>query len=116
MSTLTISIYGNQIFSEIMKELKLFSKYSIKFYNDLDLYKKEFKDHNQLSNPVCFLGTACRESYRCINNVQLSKHNCKEARRCEKVYGTLMDYFSSCLIVAPLLRKTKRGKTIRCTQ
>ena len=49
MSTLTISIYGNQIFSEIMKELKIFSKYSIKFYNDLNLFKKDAQDRNQLS-------------------------------------------------------------------
>ena len=49
MNTLTILIYGNQIFPEIMKELKLFSKYSIKFYNDFNLFKKEAQNHNRLS-------------------------------------------------------------------
>ena len=34
MNTLTISIFGNQIFSDILKEMKLFSKYNIKYYND----------------------------------------------------------------------------------
>ncbi|GIT35800.1 MAG: hypothetical protein Ct9H300mP5_2690 [Candidatus Pelagibacterales bacterium] len=38
MDKLTISIFGNQIFSEIIKEIKLFSKFNLKFYDNLDLY------------------------------------------------------------------------------
>ena len=43
MSNLTISIIGNQTFSEIINELKLFSKYKVRFYDNLNLF---------LSNPV----------------------------------------------------------------
>ena len=53
MSSLTISIYGNQIFSELVKELKLFSKYNVKFYDDINLFKKEAQNHNQL--PIFFI-------------------------------------------------------------
>ena len=38
MSNLTISILGNQTFLEIINELKLFSKYKIAFYNNLNLF------------------------------------------------------------------------------
>ena len=37
MTDLTISIFGNKIFSEILNEMKLFSKYKIKHYEDLNL-------------------------------------------------------------------------------
>ena len=43
MSNLTISIFGNKIFLEILDELKLFSKFKIEYYKDLDflnLYMK----------------------------------------------------------------------------
>ena len=36
MSNLTISIFQNKIFFEIMKEIKLFSKFQIKYYDNLD--------------------------------------------------------------------------------
>ena len=35
MTNLTISIFGNKIFSEILNEMKLFSKYKIEYYEDL---------------------------------------------------------------------------------
>ena len=41
MKNLTISVFGNQTFSEILKELKLFSDVKIKHYDDLLLCKKE---------------------------------------------------------------------------
>ena len=41
MDNLTISIFGNKIFSKIMSELKLFSKFNIKIYDNLDLCIKE---------------------------------------------------------------------------
>ena len=37
MSIFTISIFGNKIFSEILNEMKLFSKYKIEYYEDLNL-------------------------------------------------------------------------------
>jgi len=37
MSNFIISIIGNKIFSEIISEIKLFSKFNIKYYEDIDL-------------------------------------------------------------------------------
>ena len=34
MSNLTISIFGNKIFFEIINELKLFPEYEIKYYEN----------------------------------------------------------------------------------
>jgi len=48
MSSLTISIFANKIFFEIIKEIKLFSKYNIKHYEDLDLCIKDSNEKNQL--------------------------------------------------------------------
>ncbi|RZO49963.1 MAG: response regulator transcription factor [Candidatus Pelagibacterales bacterium] len=38
MNEFTISIIGNKIFYEIINEIKLFSKYKIKFYENSDLF------------------------------------------------------------------------------
>ena len=48
MSNLTISIFGSKIFLEIINEIKLFSKFNIKYYEDLDLCIKEAKKQNLL--------------------------------------------------------------------
>ena len=48
MSDLTISIFGNKIFLEILNEMKLFSKYKIKYYEDLNLCVNDAKKKNQL--------------------------------------------------------------------
>ena len=40
MRDITISIFGSQIFSEIITELKLFSKYQIKYYDNFDFWIK----------------------------------------------------------------------------
>ena len=48
MNNLTISIFGNQIFFEIMRELKLFSQFKIKHYENLDLCVKDADKGNQL--------------------------------------------------------------------
>ena len=48
MNNLTISIFGNQIFFEIMRELKLFSQFKIKHYENLDLCVKDADKENQL--------------------------------------------------------------------
>ena len=67
MDKLTISIFGNQIFSEIMGEIKLFSKFKLKFYDNLDLCVKEATDHGQL---VIFFITKTNKKYyeKIINN------------------------------------------------
>ena len=48
MKNLTISVFGNQIFSEILSELKLFSEAKIKYYEDFSLCEKEFKKKDHL--------------------------------------------------------------------
>ncbi len=48
MKNLTISVFGNQIFSEILTELKLFSEAEVKYYDDLLLCKKEAKNERYL--------------------------------------------------------------------
>ena len=48
MGDLTISIFGNKIFLEILNEIKLFSKYKTIYYEDLQLCIKESEKLNQL--------------------------------------------------------------------
>ena len=48
MNNFTISIFDNKIFFEIISEIKLFSKFKIKHYEDLDLCIKEAEKENQL--------------------------------------------------------------------
>jgi len=48
MSNITISIFGNKIFLEIASKLKLFTKYKMKFYNDLNFFWKEAEYHDHL--------------------------------------------------------------------
>ena len=48
MSDLTISIFGNKIFLEIIREIKLFTKYKITYYEDLDLCIKDAAKLNLL--------------------------------------------------------------------
>ena len=48
MSCSTISIFGNKIFLEILNEIKLFSSYKIKYYDDINLCIKESEKNNQL--------------------------------------------------------------------
>ena len=49
MRNLTISIFGSKIFLEIISEIKLFSKFNIKYYEDLDLCVKEAENQNLLA-------------------------------------------------------------------
>ena len=49
MDKLTISIFGNQIFLEIMNEIKLFSKFEVKYYEDLDLCVKDATKQNLIT-------------------------------------------------------------------
>ena len=48
MGNFTISIFDNKIFFEIISELKLLSKFKIKHYKDLSLFKKDVEKENQL--------------------------------------------------------------------
>jgi hypothetical protein len=48
MTSLIISIFGNKIFSEILNEMKLFSKYKIKYYEDFNLCINDAEKKNQL--------------------------------------------------------------------
>ena len=48
MSNITISIFGNKIFLDIINEIKLFSKFKIKYYEDLDLCVKDAENGNLL--------------------------------------------------------------------
>ena len=49
MKYLTISIFKNKIFSEIINEIKSFSKFNAKYYEDLDLCIKDSKKLNQIT-------------------------------------------------------------------
>ena len=66
MDKLTISIFGNQIFSEIINEIKLFTKFKLKFYDNLDLCTKEAANHNQLV--IFFITEANKQYYKKIEN------------------------------------------------
>ena len=48
MTNVTISIFGNKIFSEILNEMKLFSKYKIKYYENLYLCVNDAVKKNHL--------------------------------------------------------------------
>ena len=48
MDNHTISIFGSKIFLEIINEVKLFSKFKIKFYDNLDLCIKNAEKESQL--------------------------------------------------------------------
>ena len=48
MSNFTISIFGNKSFLEIINEIKLFSKFKVKYYEDLNLCVKDAVKQNLL--------------------------------------------------------------------
>ena len=48
MDSITISILGNKILPEVLKEIKLFSKCNIEYYDDLNLCVKSAEKENQL--------------------------------------------------------------------
>ena len=71
MDNLTISIFGNQIFLGIINELKIFSEYKIKFYDNLNLCTKDATYHDHLV--IFFVTEANKESYEKVekNNFPL---------------------------------------------
>ena len=68
MNYLTISIYGNQIFSEVLNEIKLSSKFDVKSYQDLNLCIKDAVNYNRLV--VFFATERNKQEYK-----QLLKNN-----------------------------------------
>ena len=59
-STLTISIFGNKIFSEILNEMKLFSEYKIEYYENLNLCVRNAEKKNQF---VVFFVSGINENF-----------------------------------------------------
>ena len=49
MTNSTISIFGNKIFLEIINEVRLFSKFKIQYYEDLNLCEQDAEKHNTLA-------------------------------------------------------------------
>ena len=49
MSNITISIFGSKCFFEIVNEIKLFSKFKIKYYESIDLCIKDAEEQNLLA-------------------------------------------------------------------
>jgi hypothetical protein len=48
MINVTISIFGNKIFLEIINEIKLFSKFKVQYYENLNLCVQDAEKHNSL--------------------------------------------------------------------
>ena len=65
MNNVTISIIGNQIFFEIIKELKLFSKFKLKFYDNFDLWLKNSIQLKQIT--IVFANIKNKQDYEKIN-------------------------------------------------
>ena len=65
MVNLTISIFGNKIFLEVLSELQFFSKYNVKYYDDLNLCMKNASNLNQLA--VFFITESNKKNYQKIN-------------------------------------------------
>ena len=68
MDRITISIFGNKILSEVLKEIKLFSKYNIKFYDDLNLCIRDAAQNNYLV--IFFITKSSKKDCK-----ELIKHN-----------------------------------------
>ena len=66
MYKLTISIFGNQIFAEILKEIKLFSKYKLIFYDNLDIFEKNIVIHEHLI--IFYITESNKKYYKKIEN------------------------------------------------
>ena len=71
MNNLTISVFGNQIFSEVLDETKLSSKFDVKSYNDVNLCVNDAITYNHLV--VFFVTSKNKQEYRKIlkNNFPL---------------------------------------------
>ena len=73
MDNFTISIFANKIFFEIMKEIKLFSKFKLKHYEDLDLCLKDAEKESQLI--VFFDQSLCNTKIKNFPSILISKES-----------------------------------------
>ena len=62
MSNITIPVFANQIFIEIIKELIIFSKFKFEFYSNKDFIKKDFKKNDKLV--ILFLNQDDKKNYK----------------------------------------------------
>ena len=90
MDNLTISIFGNKIFLEILNEIKLFSKYRSKYYENLDLCIKESIKLNKLI--IFFLTESNKKDYEKIKTtyaplIIITKSSVPKS----KLFGELME-------------------------
>ncbi len=63
MDDLSISIFGNKTISEILNEVKLFSKCSIKYYENLNSFNKLQKNNHLI---IFFLNNSNKNDYKKI--------------------------------------------------
>ena len=66
MTNLTISVFGNQTFLAIINEIKLFSKFNLKFYDNFDLCIQDAANQNHLV--IFFITEANEQYYKKIEN------------------------------------------------
>ena len=67
MNNFNISIFGNKIFLEIIREIKIFSNIKIKYYDDLKLCIKNSKEFNSII--VFFINEANKDL---LNRIEFS--------------------------------------------
>tara|TARA_Y100000590_G_scaffold147249_1_gene169094 strand:- start:92 stop:730 length:639 start_codon:yes stop_codon:yes gene_type:complete len=83
MNSPTISIFKNQILSNILSELSYFSKFKIKFYDEIDLCIKESTNHNELI--IFFLDEINDEEYKKLANNKFPKIVAAKSENLKKV-------------------------------
>ena len=69
MNNLTIAVFGNKIFSEIISEVKLFSNFKIKYYDNLSLLKQNINNQDLLI--IFFSSISNKNNYQ-----ELEQKNC----------------------------------------
>jgi len=67
MDKLTILIFGNQTFLAIINEIKLFSKFNLKFYDNFDLCIQDAANQNHLV--IFFITESNKKYYKKIINI-----------------------------------------------
>ena len=67
MDKLTILIFGNQTFLAIINEIKLFSKFKLKFYDNFDLCTQDAANQNHLV--IFFITESNKKYYKKIINI-----------------------------------------------
>jgi len=67
MPNITISIFENQIFQQILLELKFFSKYKIEFFNDLNFFSNKSFEKNKIF--IFFITEKNKNEYKKLNKI-----------------------------------------------